>query len=153
MSYRLVQWALLFAGRPELHIVDMDVKLGILILFIAACSLQQSLHLLKIHHQNDVVRKSDCNPSTSFNMRGLCEACLLSSERFAAAGRDFSRFTMNLFRCPPELDALHHVAAAGADRALLILPPVAEPEALETVSAWAEQLLPAFGSSAAPAVE
>ena len=75
------------------------------------------------------------------------------AERFAAAGRDFSRFTMNVFRCPPELDALHDVAAAGADRALLILPPVAAPEALETVSAWAEQLLPAFGSSAAPAVE
>jgi probable F420-dependent oxidoreductase len=65
------------------------------------------------------------------------------SERYARAGRDFSTFTMSVFRCPPEVDAVADLAARGADRALLILPPVAEAEAIDTVSNWAQSLLPA----------
>ena len=67
------------------------------------------------------------------------------AERYAAAGRDFETFSISMFRCPPQADAIADLAARGIERALLILPPVEEAVALETVSEWAESLLTVAG--------
>lgn len=66
-------------------------------------------------------------------------------ERLGAAGRDPGKFATSVFRVPPEPDVIAKVAATGAERALVVLPAVARQEALDTVSNWAETLIPAAG--------
>ena len=63
------------------------------------------------------------------------------AKAYAQAGRDFDSFSMSVFRCPPTVAALAEVKAAGAERALLILPPGEPQMQLDTVSEWAQTLL------------
>ncbi|MEM7408033.1 MAG: TIGR03619 family F420-dependent LLM class oxidoreductase [Pseudomonadota bacterium] len=79
------------------------------------------------------------------SLAGLRSGSDAIRQRLAGAGRDPGRFATTVFRCPPETGAVAELAATGVERALIVLPPVAGQEALDTVSQWSETLLPAAG--------